>query len=128
MSNFRAAVLLTAAIAVFIVTIGVTNKALAAEVEHETITTSWESFLNADTPTPEDVQPYLDDILELVDDTTAGSYCEQYASAAAVIIGTFQRVVALDEYESQTYSEYVTAVNVIYPELDRLATACLNEE
>lgn len=100
----------------------------AGEVEYDVITESLNAF--QDSPTAEtaaDVQPYLDDALELVDQTGADTYCETYAASVAFLISTYQMIVPLEEYESLAYAHMMVSLDVVYPELDAIANRCLEE-
>ena len=67
-------------------------------------------------------------MLDIMDDTAANSYCETYASGLAFYIVAYQSILTATEYDSQTYANAVTALRIVYPELDRLATQCIEEE
>lgn len=97
----------------------------AGEVEEEVISANWEAFL-ADEST--EAEPYLSEAYAIANDTVVDSYCETYASAIAWVIAVYEDVEAATEYDVEVYSAMVTATEVVYAELDRLQTQCLNEE
>lgn len=131
MSKFRAAVVVTAIIALAAVAVGLTRTALAGEVEYDVIT---QSYVDGGELIGRDPQAYLDDATEIYLDTAADSYCEQYAAANLFVAATaVQLTEAIDASPDGTvvdpilHAQFNVAWNQILPQMTAMGGRCLEE-
>lgn len=123
-----AAIVFAALTVAFVVVVMVTGNVRAGQIEHDVILESWQSFVDAgEIETGADVEPFVADLLDIATDTAPGSYCETLASGMAFYAATYQVVVDAATYDAEVYSAMITASKIVLPELDRIATACLEE-
>lgn len=121
------AVFITIVIAVFIVFVALSEKALAAEEDAAVIGSSIEATFDTAIETDEwgatTFDLHVADLEELWADSKDGSYCETYASVGYFIAKAYDATSERDT----GYMAAIPAAIYLIDELPRLNTACLRE-
>jgi len=105
------------------------SPASAGEIEYDVINGAYTDFVNIDW-TAEGADLLIEaaavDMLEIWDDTDAGSYCEQVAATSYAMMSIAYDLV-LDLESKERYVVFMGAVVPLLDEIGAMGTRCLNE-